>query len=229
MMQNQNKALGVIALTLGGLLGLMTTVDYFIGRNIDPFTCLQVFVFLIVGTYLYISSRRATCDQKSDIEIERKFLVSEGFRKHIKKTQVIRQGYLCDDPARTVRVRTMDKKAYLTIKGAGNESGTSRFEFEIRIPYAAALKLAAICLPGHVVKYRHIVKVGKHTFEIDEFQGANEGLIIAEIELATEDEVFERPDWLLAEVTGDKRYYNSALLKTPFKEWPKDDQAAPTV
>ena len=228
MMQNQNKALGVIAFTLGGLLGLMMTVDYFIGRGIDPSSCVLVLIMLFVGPYFYIAAR-STCDQKADVEIERKFLVSEGFRKHIKKTHVIRQGYLCDDPARTVRVRTMDKKAYLTIKGAGNESGTSRFEFEIRIPYAAALKLAEICLPGHVVKNRHIVKVGKHTFEIDEFQGANEGLIIAEIELVTEDEVFERPDWLLAEVTGDKRYYNSALLKTPFKEWPKDDQAASAV
>lgn len=222
MMQNHNKALGVISLVLGGSLALMMAVDYFFrGRGIDLSGCILVLFMLIATVVLFISP-----EEKSDVEIERKFLVGEGFRKHITKTHVIRQGYLCDDPARTVRVRTMDKKAYLTIKGAGNESGTSRFEFEIRIPYAVAAKLAEICLPGHVTKYRHIVKVGKHTFEIDEFKGANEGLIIAEIELVTEDEVFQRPDWLLTEVTGDKRYYNSALLKTPFKEWPKDEQAA---
>lgn len=225
MMQNRNKALGVVCFTLIALLALMMAVDYFFrGRGIDFFGCILVLIMMFVTTLIFILP-----EEKSDVEIERKFLVSEDFRKHIKKTHVIRQGYLCDDPARTVRVRTMDKKAYLTIKGAGNESGTSRFEFEIRIPYAAALKLSEICLPGHVVKYRHIVKVGKHTFEIDEFQGANEGLIIAEIELVTEGEVFERPDWLLAEVTGDKRYYNSALLKTPFKEWPNDEQPVPAV
>lgn len=222
MMQNRNKALGVICLVLGGSLALMMAVDYFFrGFGVDLSGCILVLFMLIATVVLFMLP-----EEKSGVEIERKFLVSEGFRKHITKTHVIRQGYLCDDPARTVRVRTMDKKAYLTIKGAGNESGTSRFEFEIRIPYAAAMKLAGICLPGHVTKYRHIVKVGKHTFEIDEFKGENEGLIIAEIELVTEDEVFQRPDWLLTEVTGDKRYYNSALLKTPFKEWPQDEQAA---
>ena len=152
-------------------------------------------------------------------EIERKFLVSGDYKASAYKASRISQGYLCSDPARTVRVRLKDGKGFLTIKGAGDESGMSRFEWEKEISADDAKALLAICDPGVIDKTRHLVKVGGHTYEVDEFHGDNEGLTVAEIELSDEAEAFERPSWLGKEVTGDARYYNSALAKHPYKDW----------
>lgn len=145
-------------------------------------------------------------------EIERKFLVSGPFLEHATGQRRIVQGYLSSVPARTVRVRISAAKGYLTIKGIGNASGASRYEWEREIPLAEAEALLALCEPGVIEKVRHLVPVGPHTYEVDVFGGTLEGLVIAEIELEDENEPFERPDWLGAEVTGDPRYYNSALV-----------------
>ncbi len=154
------------------------------------------------------------------IEIERKFLTtSDEFRSATFKKSRITQGYLSAVPDRTVRVRIKDEKGFLTIKGASNESGLSRFEWEKEIAIEEAKALLKLCEKGVIDKTRFEVKVGNHIFEIDEFYGENEGLIIAEIELKSEDEIFEKPIWLGKEVTNDKRYYNSYLSKNPFKDW----------
>jgi len=145
-------------------------------------------------------------------EIERKFLVSGPFMEHATGQRRIVQGYLSSVPGRTVRVRISGATGYLTIKGAGNASGTTRYEWEREIPLAEAEALLMLCEPGVIEKVRHLVPVGRHTYEVDVFGGALDGLVIAEIELDHEDEAFERPGWLGAEVTGDPRYYNSALV-----------------
>ncbi len=153
-------------------------------------------------------------------EIERKFLVkNNSFKKDAFKSTRIVQGYLSSVPERTVRVRIKGDKGYLTVKGIGNESGASRFEWEIEIPKQDAQNLLKICEPGVIDKTRYLVKAGNHTFEVDEFYGDNEGLVVAEVELESEDQTFEKPDWLGEEVTGDPRYYNSMLMKNPFKNW----------
>ena len=152
-------------------------------------------------------------------EIERKFLVKGDFRPFVSKSTRIIQGYLSSAPERTVRVRIMGEKGFLTIKGAGCESGASRFEFEKEIAVAEATELLKICEPGVIDKVRHLVNVEPYVFEIDEFHGENEGLIVAEIELPDENAAFSRPDWLGKEVTGDKRYYNSMLIKNPYTKW----------
>ncbi len=153
-------------------------------------------------------------------EIERKFLVKDdSFKKQAFKSTRIVQGYLSSVPERTVRVRIKGDKGYLTVKGIGNESGASRFEWEIEIPKQDAENLLKICEPGVIDKTRYLVKAGQHTFEVDEFYGDNEGLVIAEVELESEDQAFEKPDWLGEEVTGDPRYYNSMLMKNPYKNW----------
>jgi adenylate cyclase len=153
-------------------------------------------------------------------EIERKFLVkNEDFKKEASKVTRIVQGYLSSVPERTVRVRIKGDKGYLTIKGIGNQSGASRFEWEKEIPKEEAEKLLEICEPGIIDKSRYVVPVGKHLFEVDEFYGENEGLVLAEVELGSEDEAFEKPDWLGEEVTGDVRYYNSMLMKNPYRQW----------
>ena len=131
----------------------------------------------------------------------------------------IAQGYLSSVPGRTVRVRIKGNKGYLTIKGASNESGLSRFEWEKEIPLDEAIELLKLCEEGVIDKTRFEVKIGNHIFEIDEFYGENEGLIMAEIELKSETESFEIPKWLGKEVTDDKRYYNSYLSKNPYKKW----------
>lgn len=160
---------------------------------------------------------------KINVEIERKFLVKAGFAPKGEKVDFIAQGYLSDDPARTVRVRLLNSLGILTIKGAGSDSGMSRFEWEQHgISEADAKALLAICLAGKIEKVRHSIRVGKHSYEVDVFQGENFGLILAEIELKREDEVFERPEWLGKEVTGDPRYYNSHLAKHPFSTWEKE-------
>jgi adenylate cyclase len=154
------------------------------------------------------------------IEIERKFLVtSEAFKKEATTQNRIKQGYLSSVPERTVRVRTKGNKGFLTIKGLSNDSGLSRFEWEKEIPLDEAEKLLLLCEAGVIDKTRFEVKTAQHIIEIDEFYGDNEGLIMAEIELGSETENFEKPIWLGKEVTGDKRYYNSYLSNKPFKSW----------
>ena len=152
-------------------------------------------------------------------EIERKFLVTGDFSRQVTSAQRIVQGYICSQPGRTVRVRIRGEEGFLTIKGASDEKGLSRYEFEQKIPLADAEELLKLCEPGAIDKMRNLVPAGKHTWEIDVFHGENEGLILAEIELASEDEPFERPDWIGQEVSGDRRYYNSMLTKHAYKQW----------
>jgi len=154
------------------------------------------------------------------IEIERKFLVvSDNFKKEASSTKSIKQGYLNSHPERTVRVRIKGDKGYITIKGKSNDSGTSRLEWEKEIPAADAEQLLVLCEKGAIDKIRYEVKAGSHTFEVDEFFGDNEGLLIAEVELLDENEAFEKPLWLGKEVTGDERYYNSYLSNKPYITW----------
>jgi len=152
-------------------------------------------------------------------EIERKFLVKNtNFLKEVKGKKIV-QGYLSSDPERNVRIRIKGKQAFLTIKGISNTSGTSRFEWEKEINLSEAEELLKLCLPGIIDKTRYEVAAGEHTFEIDIFEGENKGLIIAEIELANENDSFEKPEWLGKEVTGSVQYYNSYLVSKPFQEW----------
>lgn len=152
-------------------------------------------------------------------EIERKFLVVGEFKSQAFSQSRIAQGYICSAPGRTVRIRIRDEKGYLTIKGASNASGTSRYEWEKEIPLSEAEELMALCEPGIIDKTRYLLRCGSQIFEVDEFYGDNVGLIIAEVELKSEDEVFERPSFVGEEVTGDLRYYNSQLMKKPYKDW----------
>jgi adenylate cyclase len=154
------------------------------------------------------------------IEIERKFLVTnDSFKMEAFTENRIAQGYLSSAPERTVRVRIKANKGYLTIKGITNETGMSRFEWEKEIPVDEAKSLLDLCEKGVIDKTRYEVKLGKHIYEVDEFYGRNEGLIIAEIELQSETETFEKPNWLGQEVTNDKRYYNSYLSVNPYTSW----------
>lgn len=158
------------------------------------------------------------------IEIERKFLVvSEEFKTMAFASHSIAQGYLNSNPERTVRVRIKDKKGFLTIKGKGNASGMSRFEWEKEIPLAEAKALLNLCESGVIEKTRFEVRAAAHIFEVDVFYGDNQGLIIAEIELDSESESFEKPNWLGQEVTNDIRYYNAYLSQHPFVYWEKQD------
>ena len=152
-------------------------------------------------------------------EIERKFLVKGDFKQNSDSSMRITQGYLSSAPERIVRIRIYGDKAFLTIKGITNSSGISRYEWEKEIVVAEAHELLKLCEPGIIDKTRYLVKSGKNTFEVDEFYGANEGLVVAEIELVEENQQFEKPDWLGEEVTGDKKYFNSRLVKTPFSRW----------
>ena len=153
-------------------------------------------------------------------EIERKFLVlSEDYKAEAFKTTKIIQGFLNTDPERTVRVRVKGNKGVLTVKGLTSDKGTTRFEWETEIAKKDAEELLNLCETGIIDKIRHEVKVGNHVFEIDEFFGDNEGLVIAEIELKAEDEPFEKPNWLGEEVTANMRYYNSQLSKNPYNTW----------
>ena len=152
-------------------------------------------------------------------EIEKKFLVCGDYKSEATKATRITQGYLSSVPERTVRVRIKGDKGYITIKGIGSQSGASRFEWEKEIPVEDVRELLKLCEPGIIDKTRYIIPKGNHNFEVDEFYGDNDGLVVAEVELGAEDESFERPSWLSAEVTGDKRYYNSMLMKNPYKNW----------
>jgi len=153
-------------------------------------------------------------------EIERKFLIKDDAFKaeSVYKTKIT-QGFLSTVPERTVRIRIQGDKGFLTVKGIGNKSGASRYEFEKEISIGDAQDLMAICEPGVIEKTRYNVKSGEHTFEIDEFYGDNDGLIVAEVELSSEDEVFEKPEWLGVEVTGEVKYYNAMLMKNPYNKW----------
>jgi adenylate cyclase len=152
-------------------------------------------------------------------ETERKFLVKGEFTHQAQNKIRIIQGYLCSVPERTVRVRVKGDKGYLTIKGIGNASGASRYEWEKEIPVSEAEELMKICEPGVIDKSRYQIKSGDVTFEVDEFYGENQGLVIAEVELESESHDFVKPEWLGEEVTGDVRYYNSMLMKTPYTKW----------
>lgn len=154
------------------------------------------------------------------IEIERKFLVrSEDFKNESNRSTRIVQGFLNTDPLRTVRIRIKGDSGFLTVKGIGNDLGTTRFEWETGISIEEAEALLELAEPGCIEKIRYEVPKGNHLFEIDEFLGENQGLVVAEIELQNEDEPFERPIWLGKEVTGDKKYYNSQLSKRPYGTW----------
>lgn len=153
------------------------------------------------------------------LEIERKFLVTGEYKSLASKSTRIIQGYLSSVPERTVRVRIKGEQGYITIKGAGGASGATRYEWEKEITAEEAKELLAICEPGVIDKTRFLIPSGRHTFEVDEFYGDNLGLTVAEIELSSENEPFEKPGWLGNEVTGDQRYYNSSLVKNPFTKW----------
>ncbi len=154
----------------------------------------------------------------ANTEIERKFLVTGvGWKEHADARRY-RQAYLSTDKQRVVRVRVVDGDAWLTIKG--QTSGISRLEFEYPIPVSdAEVMLQSLCHQPVIDKTRYRVRHADHTWEIDEFHGANEGLVVAEIELDSEEERFERPEWLEEEVSGDPRYFNSNLIAHPFREW----------
>ncbi len=160
----------------------------------------------------------------SGLEIERKFLVrNEDYKRQASSSSRIQQGYICSSHGRTVRVRIRDNRGYLTIKGPSGENGLARYEFEKEITLDEAQQLMKLCEPGVIDKTRFLVKSGEHTFEVDEFYGENEGLVMAEVELKSEDEAFVKPDFIGREVTGDRRYYNSHLLKYPFTAWGKEE------
>ncbi|QXP63473.1 CYTH domain-containing protein [Polaribacter sp. R2A056_3_33] len=154
------------------------------------------------------------------LEIERKFLVkNDDFKRESFAQKSIKQGYLNSDKNRTVRVRIADEKAFMTIKGKSNATGTTRFEWEKEIDKSEAESLLLLCEPSVIDKTRYLIKVGDHTFEVDEFYGDNQGLTVAEVELNSETETFTKPNWLDQEVTGDVKYYNSSISKHPFKDW----------
>ena len=157
------------------------------------------------------------------IEIERKFLVKGPFKEQATSHTHIIQGYISSQKGRTVRVRLRDKQAFLTIKGPSRDGGLSRYEFEKEITIDEGLSLLTLCEPGVIEKDRWLVTSGKHTFEVDEFFGENEGLLLAEVELETPDEPFDKPSFLGKEVTGDRRYYNSSLRLHPYSKWPTKD------
>ena len=157
---------------------------------------------------------------RMSVEIERKFLVKSVDLESLatKKTR-IQQGYLNHDPKRTVRIRITDKQGFITVKGASNASGTTRFEWEREIPKDEAVALLALSDGTVIDKTRFYIPHGAHVFEVDEFYGDNVGLIIAEIELNNEAEHFEKPDWIGEEVTGQSKYYNAYLIQHPFTQW----------
>jgi CYTH domain-containing protein len=156
----------------------------------------------------------------SGLEIERKLLVlNDDYKRRAYSSSRICQGYICSGHGRTVRVRIRDDRGYLTIKGPSNADGITRYEFEKEITLDEAKELMKLCEPGLIDKTRYLVKSGTHTFEVDEFYGENEGLVMAEVELQSEDEDYEKPDFIGKEVTGDRRYYNGHLRLNPYSLW----------
>lgn len=154
-------------------------------------------------------------------EIERKFLVKGDFKSEAFTHWRIVQGYLSSVPKRVVRIRIKGDKAYLTIKSTVSGNGLTRYEWEKEISVQDAEEMLQFCEQEIIEKTRYLVKVGAHIFEVDEFYGSNQGLRVAEVELQSEDEEFEKPSWLGKEVTHDIRYYNSMLVKTPYSNWKK--------
>ena len=154
------------------------------------------------------------------MEIERKFLVKNNdfIEEAFWKRRIV-QGYICSDAERSVRIRKYTNEAFLTIKSASDERGWSRYEFEQSIPMEDAEQLIRLCLPCIINKVRHYVRFKGHTWEVDVFHGENEGLIVAEIELESEEETFELPAWVGQEVSGDPKYYNAMLTKHPYSKW----------
>ena len=149
-------------------------------------------------------------------EIERKFLVKdERFKQYAIRSQHIEQGYLCKEPAKTIRVRICDEKAYITIKSTQLREGLAKFEWEKEIAVADAHELMQLCLPGIISKTRYILPADTHEtnryWEVDVFDGRLEGLILAEIELENEQETFDKPEWIGEEVTGQAQYYNANM------------------
>jgi len=153
-------------------------------------------------------------------EIERKFLVlSDAFKNKASSKTLVLQGFLNTDPERTVRIRIMGEAAYITVKGKSSPNGRSRFEWEHRIPLEDGQALLKLCEQQPMEKLRYQVPEGQHVFEVDEFLGANEGLLVAELELQHEDDPVTTPEWLGREVTGEKKYYNSQLALKPYSTW----------
>jgi len=156
------------------------------------------------------------------LEIERKFLVTgDSYKQQAYACDRIAQGYICRQGGNSVRVRVRGEKGYLTIKGPSLDGGLSRYEWEREIPVAEALELMKLCHGGIIDKCRYLVKCGAHTFEVDEFYGDNEGLVVAEVELGSLSEPFECPPFLGREVTGEAKYYNGHLSRFPYKMWEK--------
>lgn len=154
------------------------------------------------------------------MEIERKFLVTDdSYKQAATGSSHITQGYICSDRGRTVRVRIRDERAFITIKGPSLDGGLSRYEFEQEIPLDDAKRLMTLCEPGLIDKRRWLVPSGDHTFEVDEFFGDNEGLVMAEVEMRTTRDEVKIPHFIGKEVTGDRRYYNSQLRLNPYKNW----------
>ncbi len=153
-------------------------------------------------------------------EIERKFLVSNDSFIHLaNKFYHIQQGYICNDPARSVRIRKKGTLYFITIKGESTHNGLIRPEWEQPIDEDSFEILWSLCLPGKISKTRYEVSLGHHTIEVDIFHDTNVGLIMAEIELQTEKDIIQLPDWLGEEVTGEEQYYNAYLSEHPFKTW----------
>ena len=157
-------------------------------------------------------------------ETERKFLVVGEYKSQAYNATRIQQGYIASGNGRTVRVRIRGDKGYLTIKGPSGLAGLTRYEFDTEIPLDDARDLMQICEPGIIDKTRFLVKSpdGSHVWEIDEFYGDNEGLVLAEVELSSEDEHFLKPDFVGREVTGDRRFYNSHMRNYPYKLWKEE-------
>ncbi|MDR1499635.1 MAG: CYTH domain-containing protein [Tannerellaceae bacterium] len=153
------------------------------------------------------------------IEIERKFTVVGDFMGEVAYSRRIVQGYICDGDGVTVRVRLVGERAFLTIKGPSDENFFSRYEFEREVGALDGAELIRLCRPGIIEKTRHYIPRGKHTWEVDVFGGDNMGLVVAEIELASRDEDFDRPPWIGVEVTAEARYYNVMLAGKPYSEW----------
>lgn len=161
----------------------------------------------------------------SGLEIERKFLVcGEDYKQQAFHHSRIKQGYISSRRGATVRVRLRDGQGFLTIKGPSDDKGMSRYEFEKEISAEEAAHLFELCEPGIIDKTRYLVRAGNHTFEVDEFYGDNEGLVMAEVELQSETETFEKPSFIGQEVTGDRRYYNSHLREYPYSQWPTSEK-----
>ena len=161
----------------------------------------------------------------SKIEIERKFLVTNSeFIKEAKTCYHIVQGYLASSKTSTVRIRLKDGTGILTIKGKSKDGGLSRYEWEKKIKAEDAKQLLELCGENYIDKHRYEILNGKHVYEIDVFHGENEGLVIAEIELNSIDESFEKPAWIGREVTGIRRFYNSGLTVYPYKNWTEEEK-----